>query len=353
MEVGPGKEPVLLTGGAGYIGSHVVLALLEADCPVVVLDDLSTGHREAVPDAAAFVEGDAGDPDTVRGVVADFRIGAVVHLAGATSVPESLADPLHYYHVNAHASAHLVRACIDAGVGRFVFSSSAAVYGSPGPAPVTEDAPTAPISPYGRSKLVTEWMLRDAAAAHDFGYVALRYFNVAGADPDGRAGQSGRNAAHLIKVACEAALGLRDHVTVFGTDHDTPDGTCIRDYIHVSDLARAHLAALHRLERDTPPAGGRAGGLVLNCGYGRGASVRQVLDTLRAVHGRPLDVREGPRRAGDPPALVADASRIRQALEWSPRHDRLETIIRTALSWEKTRAGRDVRQAPNRATHTP
>ena len=324
---------MLVTGGAGYIGSHVVLALLEAGYPVVVLDDLSTGHREAVPDEAAFFEGDAGDPDTARGIITGHRVGAVAHLAGSTSVPESLIDPLHYYHNNSHASARLIRACIDGGVERFVFSSSAAVYGSPGPAPVTEDAPTAPISPYGSSKLMTEWVLRDASAAHDVSYIALRYFNVAGADPDGRAGQSSRNAAHLIKVACEAALGLRDHVTLFGTDYDTPDGTCIRDYIHVSDLARAHVAALHRLEQG-------AGNQVLNCGYSHGASVRQVLDTVQAVHGQPLDVREGSRRAGDPPVLVADASRIRQALEWSPRHDNLETIIRTALAWEKGRTGR-------------
>ena len=338
MGSNPLQEPVLVTGGAGYIGSHVVLALLEADCPVVVLDDLSAGHREAVPDGAAFVEGDAGDPDTVRGILAGHRIGAVVHLAGSTSVPESLADPLRYYHDNAHASARLIRACIDARIERFVFSSSAAVYGSPGPAPVAEDAPTAPISPYGRSKLITEWTLGDAAAAHDFRYIALRYFNVAGADPGGRAGQSSRNAAHLVKVACEAALGLRDHVTVFGADYDTPDGTCVRDYIHVSDLARAHVAALRSLERG-------AGSQVLNCGYSRGASVRQVLDTMQAIHGRPLKVREGPRRAGDPPALVADASRIREALQWSPRHDRLETIVRTALSWERRRTGRTGRTA--------
>ena len=343
---GPVENPVLLTGGAGYIGSHVVLALLEADHPVVVLDNLAIGHREAVPDAAAFVEGDAGDADTVRGVIADYRIGAVLHLAGSTGVSESLADPLRYYQNNAHASTRLVRACIDGGVERFVFSSSAAVYGSPGPAPVTEDAPTAPISPYGRSKLVTEWMLRDAAAAHDFRYIALRYFNVAGADPDGRAGPSSHQAGHLIGVACEAALGLRDHVTVFGTDYDTPDGTCIRDYIHVSDLARAHVTALHRLERDP-------GSLVLNCGYGRGASVRQVLDTMRAVHGRPLRVHDGPRRAGDPPALVAGTSRIRDALEWSPRHRRLQDIIRTALSWETRRPGRHAGQAPHRAAPMP
>ena len=337
------EESVLVTGGAGYIGSHVVLALVDAGYPVVVLDDLSTGHREAVPDGAAFVEGDAGDPDTARGIITAHRVRAVVHLAGSISVPESIIDPLRYYHNNSHASAHLVRACIDERVERFIFSSSAAVYGSPGPAPVTEDAPTAPVNPYGRSKLITEWTLRDAAAAHDFSYVALRYFNVAGADPDGRAGQSSASAAHLVKVACEAALGLRDHVTLFGTDYDTPDGTCVRDYIHVSDLARAHVAALHSLEQG-------AGSQVLNCGYSRGTSVRQVLDMIRAVHGRPVDVREGPRRAGDPPALVADASRIHAVLNWSPRYDNLETIIRTAMSWEKRWARGGVRRA---SRHTP
>ena len=323
------KEPVLITGGAGYIGSHAVLAFREAGYPVVVLDHLSTGHRAAVPGDVAFVEGDISDLDTVVDILAEYRITAVVHLAASASVPESVRDPLLYYRNNSGASATLIRACVDNGVRRFIFSSTAAVYGIPREIPVSEDAPTAPINSYGSSKLVTEWTLRDAAAAHDFRYVALRYFNVAGADPKGRAGQFGRNAAHLIKVACAAAVGLRDHVTVFGTDYDTADGTCVRDYIHVSDLADVHVAALRDLE-----TGG--GNRVFNCGYGRGFSVREVLETVRAVAGESFDVREGPRRAGDPPALVADASRIREALRWSPRHDDLDFIVHTALSWERS-----------------
>ena len=322
------KEPVLITGGAGYIGSHVVPVFREASYPVVVLDDLSTGHRAAVPGDIPFVEGDVGDIGTVGNVVAEHRIAAVVHLAANASVPESVRDPLPYYRNNGGASATLIRACVDGGVRRFVFSSTAAVYGVPGTIPISEDAPTAPINPYGSSKLITEWTLRDTAAAHDFRYIALRYFNVAGADPNGRAGQSGRNAAHLIKVACAAAVGLRDHVTVFGADYDTADGTCVRDYIHVSDLADAHVAALRDLED-----GG--GSRVLNCGYGHGFSVREVLETARAAAGVSFDVREGPRRAGDPPALVADTSRIREALRWSPHHDDLDFIVRTALSWER------------------
>ncbi len=322
------KEPVLITGGAGYIGSHTVTAFHEAGYPVVVLDDLSTGHRTAVRDDVPFVEGDVGDTATVGAIIDRHRIGAVVHLAASISVPESVGDPLRYYRNNAGASANLVGACIDGGVRRFIFSSTAAVYGVPPVIPVSEDAPTVPINPYGSSKLVTEWMLRDAAAAHDFRYTALRYFNVAGADPHGRAGQSGRDAAHLIKVACAAAVGQRGHVTVFGADYDTPDGTCVRDYIHVSDLAEAHVAALRDLEEGS-------GNRVLNCGYGHGFSVREVLETVRAVAGKPFEIRRGPRRAGDTPTLVADASRIRTALRWSPRYDDLQFIVRTALSWER------------------
>ena len=327
------RDPLLITGGAGYIGSHVALAFREAGYPVIVLDDLSTGHRVAVPSDIAFVEGDAGDPGTVGGIIAKHRITAVVHLAGSTSVPESVVDPLRYYHNNSAASANLIRACVEGKVRRFIFSSSAAVYGIPGAAAVTEDAPTVPINPYGSSKLVTEWVLRDTAVAHDFRYIALRYFNVAGADPAGRTGQSSRNSAHLIKVACEAVVGLRAHVTMFGTDYDTADGTCVRDYIHVSDLADAHVAALRSLEE-----GG--GNCVLNCGYSRGFSVREVLEATRAVNGASFDVREGPRRAGDPPALVADASRIREELGWSPRYDDLGFIVRTAISWERKLASK-------------
>ena len=318
----------MITGGAGYIGSHVVLAFREAGYPVVVLDDLSTGLRTAVPDDTVFVEGDAGDLDAVGGIIAEHRITTVVHLAGSTSVPESVVDPFRYYHNNSAVSANLIRACVEGRVRRFIFSSSAAVYGISGAAAVPEDAPTIPINPYGSSKLVTEWVLRDAAAIHDFRYIALRYFNVAGADPAGRAGQSGRNSGHLIKAACEALVGSREHVTMFGTDYDTADGTCVRDYIHVSDIADAHVAAFRSLEE-----GG--GNCVLNCGYSRGFSVREVLQAMQAVNGASFDIREGPRRAGDPPILVADASRIHEALGWSPRYDDLGFIVRTAISWER------------------
>ena len=308
-----------------------MLAFRTAGYPVVVLDDLSTGWRASVPSDVAFIKGDVGDSGTVGGVIAEYRIAAVVHLAASIRVPESVRDPLLYYRNNSVASANLIHACVDGGVRRFVFSSTAAVYGIPSVLPPSEDAPTAPINPYGSSKLVTEWTLRDTAAAHDFRYIALRYFNVAGADSNGRAGQFNRNSEHLIKVACEAAIGLRDHVTVFGTDYDTPDGTCVRDYIHVSDLAAAHVAALRDLEKG-------AGSRVLNCGYGRGYSVSEVLKAVRAVAEVHFDVREGPRRPGDPPALVADVTRIRKTLEWSPQHDDLGFIVRSALSWEKKMA---------------
>ena len=327
------RNPLLVTGGAGYIGSHVVLAFREVDYPVVVLDDLSTGHRDAVPDDVAFVEGDAGCQETVSRIIADSRIAAVIHLAGSTSVPESVSDPLRYYHNNSGASADLIHACVRGNVKRFIFSSSAAVYGNPEMNSVSEDAPTIPINPYGSSKLVTEWMLRDTAAAHDFRYIALRYFNVAGADPAGRAGQSSRNSVHLIKVACEAVVGVRRHVTIFGTDYDTVDGTCVRDYIHVTDLATAHVAALRRLED-----GG--GNCVLNCGYSRGFSVREVLDAVQGTSRTPFDVLEGPRRAGDPAMLVADASRILKTLGWSPRYDDLGAIVQTAVSWESRLASK-------------
>ena len=320
------KEPVLVTGGAGYVGSHVVLALCEAGYPVVVLDDLSTGRRAAVPEGVPFVEGDVGD--VTGAAIAEHRIAAVAHFAASVGVHESVRHPLEFYRNNSCASAALIGACVAGGVRRFVFASSSAVYGVPRALPVSEDAPTRPITPYGRSKLVTEWMLRDTAAAHDFRYVVLRCFNVAGADPLGRAGRSVGDATHLIDAACAAALGLRDHVTVFGSDYGTGDGTCVRDYIHVSDLADIYGAALRDLEK-----GG--GCRVLNCGYGRGVSVREVLESVRAVSGVSFDVREGVRRAGDPPALVADVSRIRETLRWSPRYDDLEFIVRTALSRER------------------
>ena len=322
------RDPVLVVGGAGYVGSHVALALAEDGYPVVVLDNLSTGQRTAIADDIAFVEGDAGDFDAVTRLITEHRIAAVVHLAGSISVPESMRDPLLYYRNNSGASTTLISACVEGGVTQFVFSSTAAVYGIPSVVPVAEDAPTVPISPYGHSKLITEWALRDAAAAHDFHYTALRYFNVAGSAPKGRSGRSAGYTGHLMTVACQAAIGLRGHVALFGTDYDTKDGTCVRDYIHVADLADAHVAALRDLEQN-------GGTNIFNCGYGNGFSVREVLEAVSAEAGTRLDIREEPRRTGDPPVLVADASRLRVALDWAPRYGDLAAIVRTALSWEE------------------
>ena len=329
-------ERVLVTGGAGYIGSHVALALIEAGHAAVVLDDLSTGARDLVPAAADFVEGNAGDGALVRRLIAEKSIGAVMHFAGSIIVPESVRDPLKYYRNNTCASRDLIEACVEAGISRFVFSSTAAVYGLPETLPITEDAPTAPINPYGTSKLVTEMMLADVVRAHDFAYVALRYFNVAGADSAGRSGQSTPEATHLIKIACEVAVGARDHIEIFGDDYDTPDGTCVRDYIHVSDLAAAHLRALDHLATE-----GEGGGesLTLNCGYGRGYSVREVLASVERAAGTSLDKRTAPRRAGDPPALVSNADRLRARFGWTPEHDDLDVITATALAWERHRRG--------------
>ena len=326
------EAAVLVTGGAGYIGSHVVLALLDAGYPVVVLDDLSTGRRDAVAPGAHFVEGDIGDVRLAAETIGSHGVAAVMHFAGAIVVPESVADPLKYYLQNTCKSRGLIQVCVEAGVPRFVFSSTASVYGSVGGGPVTESAPAQPASPYGTSKLMTEWMLRDAAAAHDLAYAALRYFNVAGADPQGRSGQSTPGATHLIKVACEVAAGRRPAMEIFGDDYETPDGTCVRDYIHVTDLAEAHLAALRDLEA-------RGRNLTLNCGYGRGYSVRQVLAAVEQAAGFTLEVRIGPRRPGDVAEVVADASRIRRELGWQPRHDDLDGIVRDALAWERKLAG--------------
>ncbi|MDX1574545.1 MAG: UDP-glucose 4-epimerase GalE [Kiloniellales bacterium] len=323
---------VLVTGGAGYIGSHVVLACLGAGHEVVVIDDLSTGRREAVPRGVPLIVGDVGDAGLVAKGLETHEIAAVIHMAGKVVVPESVASPLLYYRANTAASRSLIAACAEAGVKSFVFSSTAAVYGAPKETPVTEDAPLEPINPYGRSKLMTEWILADAAAAHGFGCLALRYFNVAGADPRGRAGQSTPQATHLIKVASEAAVGLRDKVEIFGQDYETPDGTCIRDYIHVSDLAAAQVAALRYLA-----AGGR--NRVMNCGYGRGYSVREVLATVEQVNGRPLTVVAAPRRPGDPPVLVADPSRLMSELDWRPQHADLAAMIESAIGWEKILMG--------------
>jgi len=319
---------ILVTGGAGYIGSHMVLELLGSGERVVVLDNLTTGFRWAVPEAAELVIGDIGDQDLVRRVLRDRRVDAIIHFAGSVVVPESVADPLGYYLNNTVKSRALMAAAVSEGVGRFIFSSTAAVYGNPKENPVGEDAVPAPLSPYGTSKLMTEMMLADVARVHDFRFVALRYFNVAGADPMARSGQSTARATHLIKAACEAALGKRGHLEVFGTDYPTRDGTCIRDYIHVRDLARAHSAALAHLRK-----GGASE--VLNCGYGRGFTVLEVIDAVRKAIGKPFDVRHAPRRAGDPAAIVARSDRIRAVLGWVPELDRLDEIVAHALAWER------------------
>ena len=318
---------VLVTGGAGYIGSHMVLDLLDSGESVVVLDNLSTGFRWAVPTNATLVVGDVGDQDLVRSIVRKHGVKAIIHFAGSIVVPESVADPLGYYHNNTVKSRALMEVAVEMGIEQFIFSSTAAVYGNPSEVPVREDAELKPMSPYGSSKLMTEIMLADAARAHNFRYVALRYFNVAGADPQGRTGQSTPNATHLIKVACEAALGKRPCIEVFGTDYPTEDGTCIRDYIHVTDLVRAHRAALRHL-RD----GG--GSEIFNCGYSKGFSVLQVIDAIKRVSGADFEVRNAPRRAGDPAAIVAASEKIRVHLGWRPELDKLETIAAQALAWE-------------------
>jgi UDP-glucose 4-epimerase len=318
---------VLVTGGAGYIGSHMVLALADAGEEVTVLDNLTTSSRSAVDTRAEFIEGDVADSALVRETISQRGITEVVHFAGSIVVPESVSDPLKYYANNTAKTRSLIEACVKQGVSRFVFSSTAAVYGSPDQVPVTEDVPLAPMSPYGRSKLMTEWMLGDVAAAHDFEYVVLRYFNVAGADPRGRSGQSTKDATHLIKVAVQAALGIRDHMSIFGDDYGTPDGTCIRDYIHVSDLISAHEAALKYL-RD----GGKS--LTANCGYGHGSSVKEVIAAVERVSNGKIDARMDTRRAGDPAEIVADASRARRVLGWAPSHDNLDEIVSHAYRWE-------------------
>ena len=320
------SKTILVTGGAGYIGSHVVRQLVERDERVVVLDNLSTGYPSAVL-GAPLVVGDTADREVVSRVLAEHAVETVMHFAAHTIVPESVSNPLKYYGNNTCATRNLLECCDRAGVKQFVFSSTAAVYGMPAEGVAREDSPTAPINPYGLSKLMSEWMLRDLAAASALRYVALRYFNVAGSDPGGRIGHTAPNATLLVKVACQHAAGVRPSLQVFGTDYPTPDGTGVRDYIHVEDLADAHLRALDYL-RD----GGAS--TTLNCGYGHGYSVREVLRTVERVCGHALVVDECPRRAGDPPSLVAHADRIRAALGWIPRFDDLETIVRTQLDWE-------------------
>jgi UDP-glucose 4-epimerase len=319
---------ILVTGGAGYIGSHMVWHLVDAGEKVVVLDNLSTGFDWAVAPEAQLVQGDSGDEALTSRLIKDHEIKAIIHFAASIVVPESVSHPLQYYLNNTVKTRALIAAAVAGGVKHFIFSSTAAVYGTPAVAPVGEDALLNPESPYGRSKMMSEMMLADAAAAHDLSYVALRYFNVAGADPKGRTGQSTKAATHLIKVACETALGKRRDITVYGTDYPTPDGTCVRDYIHVTDLVAAHAAALGHL---------RSGGdsLVANCGYGRGYSVLEVIDTVKKVSGRDFPVILGERRPGDPATIVASPARIREKLGWQPQHDDLAGIVRDALAWEK------------------
>lgn len=330
------KPCVLVTGGAGYIGSHAVLALKDAGWPVAVIDNLSTGFRFAIPDSVPLYEGDIEDAALLARIFAEHGIGggrgAIMHFAGSIVVPESVADPLKYYHNNTVKSRALIAAATAAGVGHFIFSSTAATYGIPDVAAVSEDTPQRPINPYGWSKLMTEQMLADVAAVHPMNYGVLRYFNVAGADPAARSGQSTAGATHLIKVAIEAALGLRESVSVFGTDFSTPDGTGVRDYIHVSDLAAAHVLTLAALIADP------AQSLTMNCGYGRGFSVTEVLDAVDRVTNRQLVRQFEGRRAGDPDSLISNPARLRQTLGWQPAHAQLDTIIAHALAWERNLA---------------
>ncbi|WP_421758778.1 UDP-glucose 4-epimerase GalE [Devosia sp.] len=319
---------VLVTGGAGYIGSHMVLRLCDAGQSVVVLDNLTTGFDWSVDARATLIEGNAGDMSLVGQIISDHAIEAIVHFAGSIVVPESVSDPLKYYANNTATSRNLIEAAVKGGVKHFIFSSTAAVYGMPGLEPVSEDNVLNPVSPYGRSKLMTEMMLADVAAAYPITYGVLRYFNVAGADPRGRSGQSSPMATHLIKVAAQAALGQRENVSIFGTDFPTPDGTGVRDYIHVTDLAEAHALLLDYLK-----AGGAS--TTMNCGYGRGYSVREVIETVRQVAGVDFNVVEGPRRAGDPAAIVAKADKVRQVLGWDPAHADLDEIVTAALAWER------------------
>lgn len=318
---------VLVTGGAGYIGSHMVLALADRGEDTVVLDNLSTGRRALVHEKAHFVEGNAGDIALVRRLIAEHKIDVIAHFAGSIVVPDSVSDPLSYYANNTIVSRSLLEAAISSGVKNFIFSSTATVYAGTMSEPLAETLPLGPGNPYGRSKLMTEWMLEDCARAHDFRYVALRYFNVAGADPKGRSGQVSPVATHLIKRASQAALGRLPHLDIFGTDYPTPDGTCVRDYIHISDLIAAHILALNYLRKGGSTA-------VMNCGYGHGSSVREILSTVERVVGHKLKTREAPRRAGDAPFLVADPRLIKATLNWTPQHDDLDDIVRTAYAWE-------------------
>lgn len=335
------KATVLVTGGAGYIGSHAVLTLKDAGWPVCVIDNFTTGFRFAIPDDVPVYESDIEDADLVGHIIAEQGVSAIMHFAGSIIVPESVENPLKYYHNNTAKSRSLIEAAVAGGVRHFIFSSTAATYGVPEISPVPEDCPKQPINPYGMSKLMTELMLADTAAAHPINFCALRYFNVAGADPQARTGQSTAGATHLIKVAVEAALGKRDHVSVFGTDYDTPDGTGVRDYIHVSDLANAHLLALEALIAEP------AKSLTMNCGYGRGFSVLEVLDAVDRVTNRTIERKLEGRRAGDPGSLISDNRRIKATLPWQPRYADLETIVSHALAWERRLD--EIRSAPDHA----
>jgi UDP-glucose 4-epimerase len=323
------KVPVLVTGGAGYIGSHAVLALRDAGWDVAVIDNLSTGTRYLVPDDVTFYEGNVADRELVDRIFAEQKTGAILHFAGSIVVPESVEKPLDYYLNNTVASHALVSAAVDAGVKHVVFSSTAAVYGEPERVPVDEDVAKLPINPYGASKLMTERMLEDSAAAYPMNYAALRYFNVSGADPEGRSGQVGKGSTHLIKVAVEAAVGKRDHIDVYGTDYPTEDGSCVRDYIHVSDLVAAHVKALERLIEKPDE------NLVLNLGYGRGLSVLEVLDALDRLLPKPIRREMKGRRAGDPPLLISSNEALKQTLEWQARYADIDTILTHALEWER------------------
>jgi UDP-glucose 4-epimerase len=330
------KVPVLVTGGAGYIGSHAVLALKDAGWRVAVIDDLSNGSREVVPEDVPFFHGSIAERVLVDSIIDDLGIGAIMHFAGSIVVPESVEQPLKYYANNTLASHALISAAVDAGVKHILFSSTAAVYGAPERVPIVEDDAKLPINPYGASKLMTERMLDDASSAHPFNYGALRYFNVAGADPQGRTGQIGKGSTHLIKVAVEAAVGKREQVAVYGSDYPTPDGTCIRDYIHVSDLAAAHVAALDWLTRHPDE------NLVINCGYGTGLSVLEVLDAVDRANGEPIKRLIEGRRAGDPPELVAGNARLLETLDWRPVYADIDRIVGDALAWEKKLLGRTI-----------
>lgn len=319
---------ILVTGGAGYIGSHMVLALRDRGEKVVVIDNLSSGFPWALPSDVPLRGGDVGDADFVKGVIKEFEVSEIAHFAARIVVPESVTNPLMYYHNNTVKTRSLIASAVQSGVNRFIFSSTAAVYGDVSAKPVGEELPANPVSPYGRSKLMSEWMLEDAGRAHGLDYIILRYFNVAGADPQGRSGQSSAAATHLIKVAVQTALGQRPALDIFGTDYKTPDGTCLRDYIHVTDLANAHVDALAHLRK-----GGES--MILNCGYGQGFSVLEVVDVVRKVSGVNFKANIVARRPGDPAAIIAKADRIRHALGWQPKYDDLEEIVRAAYSWER------------------